>query len=119
MEEKDNRNRAADQIKRLSASKAAPANYDSNASAKVTHKNEERTGVLPDCKNQGKKNSKHKGPHSYCVLFNKAGMPKRKYKLHSSENCLGKKSDQESTKEGLGESLGNRATVVKQYQKKE
>ena len=46
-EAKYNRKRSAAQIKRLTSSKAAPANFDINATAKVTHKNKESTGVLP------------------------------------------------------------------------
>ena len=41
------RNCVADQIKIISASKAAPDNSDSNTSAKVPHKKNESTGVLP------------------------------------------------------------------------
>ena len=44
---KDNRNRVADQIKIISASKAASDNSDSNKSAKVPQKKNESTGVLP------------------------------------------------------------------------
>ena len=46
-------------------------------------------------------------------------MPERKYRLHVSENYFGKRSDQKSVKEGLGEILGNRYTAVNQYQKYE
>ena len=55
----------------------------------------------------------------YCVLSKKAGMPERKYMLHSSEKCFGKRSNQQSIKEGLGGALGNRADAVKQYKKSE
>ena len=46
-------------------------------------------------------------------------MPEIKYKSYSSEFVFGKRSDQESVKEGLGRSLGNRASDVKKYQKSE
>ena len=39
-------------------------------------------------------------------MCKKAGMPERKYRLHISENYFGKRSDQKSIKEGLGEILG-------------
>ena len=68
---------------------------------------------------QGKKNPKHKGYQRYCMLYNEAGIPKHKYKLHSSETFFGWRSDQESIKEGLWGSLCNRATDVKHYQKYE
>ena len=46
-------------------------------------------------------------------------MPDLKYKLHSSEIFFWKISDQEFIKEELVESLGNRATAFKKYQKYE
>ena len=33
---------------------------------------------------------KNKGSQRYCMLCKKAGIPERKYKMHSSENCFGK-----------------------------
>ena len=67
MEAKDNRERDADEIKILAASKAAPDNYDSDMSARVTHKKKARNGVLPDQKNQVNKNPKNSGAEHYCV----------------------------------------------------
>ena len=55
MEEKDNQKQAAAQIKILVASKAAPANFYSDASAKVPWKKKARNGVLTARKQQGKK----------------------------------------------------------------
>ena len=98
MEGKYNRKRAASQIKILSASKAEPDNSYSNTRPRVTQKNKERTGYMPSRKRQGKNNPKHKGFQCYCVLRKKAEMPERKYKLHISENCFGRGSDQESIK---------------------
>ena len=46
MEAKDNIKRAAYQIKRLAASKVAPANSGSDTSAKVPLKKKARTAVL-------------------------------------------------------------------------
>ena len=46
-------------------------------------------------------------------------MPERKYKLHSSEKQFGRRSDQESIKEVLGGSLGNRENNIKKFQKSE
>ena len=51
--------------------------------------------------------------------YKKAGMHERKYKSHTSENIFGHGSDQESIKEGLGGSLGNRNSAVKQFHKSE
>ena len=46
-------------------------------------------------------------------------MSKQKYMSHISENCFGKRSDQQSIQDGLGGDLGNRANAVKQYKKYE
>ena len=46
-------------------------------------------------------------------------MTERKWKLHSSQNCFGKRSEQVYVKEGLVVTLYNRAAAVKQYQKSE
>ena len=65
MEVKDNRKRAAAQIKRLETSKAELINYDRNNSKRVTHKNNTRTAVLLSHKQQSKKNPKHIGAQHY------------------------------------------------------
>ena len=44
-------------------------------------------------------------------------MTENKWKSHSSENCFGKRSDNQYYKDELGRSLGNRADVVKHYKK--
>ena len=53
MEEKYNPKQEADQIKILAASKAAPANFYSDASAKVPQKKKESNGVLKACNQKG------------------------------------------------------------------
>ena len=55
MEKKDNRKRAADQIKLLAASKAGTDNYDRDTSAKLPRNNKARYGILPERKHQGNK----------------------------------------------------------------
>ena len=55
MEVKDNQKRAADQIKILTASKVAPTDPDSDASATILRKKKSINGVLPACKQQGDK----------------------------------------------------------------
>ena len=52
MEAKYNRKKAANEIKITAASKAAPANSDSDTSAKVPRKNKARTGFMRVCKQQ-------------------------------------------------------------------
>ena len=61
MKAKDNRRRAADQIKILAAYKAAPAIYDRGTRAKVPCKKESSTGVIPYRKQYCKKKPNHKG----------------------------------------------------------
>ena len=97
MEAKDNRNPDVDQIKILTASKAAPTSSDNNKSTKVYHNKKERSGVLSTHTQQGNKTPKNKGSKSYYVLCKKSGILERKYKSNSSENCFGKRSDR-----GLG-----------------
>ena len=50
MEEKYKINRAVARIKRLAASKSAPANYDIDTSAKILYKKKIITGILPSFK---------------------------------------------------------------------
>ena len=52
MEVKDNRKRAADQIKNIAASKSESANSDSDVPVKVPHKKKSRTGVIPSLKHK-------------------------------------------------------------------
>ena len=53
------------------------------------------------------------------MLCKKSGMPEQKYMPHSSKNCCGKISDQQSVKDGLGGDLGNRTDVIKNCKKYE
>ena len=81
MESKDNRNRAAAQIKRLAAKKVVLADSDSNASPRVTYKKKDKTGVLPARNNQGRNIPKHRGSQRYCMMCNDSVMTERKYKF--------------------------------------
>ena len=65
MEAKDNKNRSAEKIKRLAASKADMSDYDRYESAKVPSKKKERTGVLPVRKKQVNKTPNNKGSQRY------------------------------------------------------
>ena len=80
MKEKDNHKQAAAQIKILAASKAAPSNFYSDASAKVPQKKKESNGVLTARKQQGRKNPKYKDSQCYCVLYKKYGITECKFK---------------------------------------
>ena len=46
-------------------------------------------------------------------------MPVRNYRLRISENCFGKRSDQQSVKDGLGGDLYNMDDAVNNYKKSE
>ena len=81
------------------------------------HNNKARTGVLPECKQQGNNTPKNKCYQHYCVLFKKAGMPERKYKSNRPEKCFGCRFGQESIKEGLRGKLGNREKAVMPFHK--
>ena len=92
MEEKYNPKQEADQIKILAASKAAPAESDSDTSPKVSQTNKSRTSVLLNRKNHGKNPPKKKRFKRYCVLYKKYGITERKYTLQSLENCFGRRN---------------------------
>ena len=115
---KGNRKSSTTQINRLATSRAA-SNYDSNESGRVPCKKRASTCVIPNRKYWGGKTPNHNGIQRYCALCKKAGIPERKYMLHRSENCLGKRSNHNSVKEELGGSLGNRDYSVKHYKKYE
>ena len=115
MEVKDNREKAASHIKSLEISKAVPVNSDIKKFVRVLRKKKARTGVLSSRKQNGKNTPKHHGVQKYCLIFNKAGMPEIKYTSHISENCFGKRLNQQSIKDGLGGSLCNRADSVNHY----
>ena len=102
------------QIKRISTSILA-SHSDSNESIRVTRKKRDRNGVIPNHKQQGKNITKHHGTQRYCELCKKSGMPEQKYMSHSSEDCFGKHSNQNSIKYDLGGSLGSRVDDLKQY----
>ena len=119
MEVKDNRNIVASKIKKLTASKALPAKYYSDASIRVSRKNKAVTGVLPSCNHQVKKTPNYSGAQCYCILCKKAGIPDCKWKLHRSKNCFGERSDQASVEDSLGGSLGNITATGRQYHRSE
>ena len=102
-------------MKRLSTSKAAPVNSDSNKSARVPCKKRVSTGILTNSKQQEKNTPKHPGPQCYCMLYKKAGMPEIKYMSNISENCFVERFDQHSVKEGLVVALVNRSYSVNYY----
>ena len=119
MEATYNMKQAADQIKRLVASKAAPANSEIDMSAMLPRKKKASTGVLSNHNHRGNNPSKNNGAHSYCLLCKKNWMTASKWKLHSSKNCFENFPTRHLSKKGLGGTLGNWAAAVKQYHKSE
>ena len=75
---KDERKRAAVQINNIAFARAASIS-DSNKSVRIMRKKKAKTGVLRSKKYPKKAHSMHHGIQRYCVIFNKAGMPDRKY----------------------------------------
>ena len=119
MEVKYNSKSDAAHINSLATSKVALINSDNDNSNRVLCKNKARTGVLPICKQQGKKNPKYHGDQWYCILCKKVVILDCECKYHIYDNCFGKRSNQASVKDVLGLSLGNRADAVNNYQKTE
>ena len=113
IEVKYNKKRAATKINKIKTLRAT-SHYDSNESIKVPCMKKARTGVLR--KKQGGK-PKHHGVQRYCVLFKKAGMPKKKYMPHSTGDFFGNHSNHKSVKDGLVIHLGNKDEAVKQFKK--
>ena len=114
IEVKDNKKMEATQIKRLAASKAT-YHYNRNESIRVPCKKRLSTGVIPNCKKQEENTPKYHRIQRYCVLFNQAGMPERKYISNSSEKKIGNRYSQHLSKDRLGGSLGNRYDSIKKY----
>ena len=86
---KDKRERAATQIKRIETSRVA-SHSDSNESIRVPCKKRDRTGVIPNRKQQGENIPNHHGAQCHCILCRKSGIYERKYMLHGYEDCFGK-----------------------------
>ena len=74
IEVKDNRKRAATQIKKIDSARSA-SNYYSNGSIKIPSKKKAMTGVLRNNKGPNNKAPKHHSTQRHCVLCKKAGMP--------------------------------------------
>ena len=79
---RDNRKRAATQIKNIATSRSA-SHSDSDESIRVPHKKKASTGVFR--KQQGGDPKQH-GVQRHCVLYNKALMPEKKYMPHRYED---------------------------------
>ena len=73
---KDDRKRAATQIKKI-ASPSAASISDSDGSFSIPSKKKDTTGVLRSNKGPHKKAPKNNVTQQYCVLYNKAGIPER------------------------------------------
>ena len=89
IEVKDDRKRAATQIKKIASSRVASLS-DRNRSVNILSKNKARLGDSVLCSNKGpnSKAPKHHGIQRHCVICKKAGMPEKNYMLNSSEEFL-------------------------------
>ena len=101
---------AAAQINNIASAMAASLS-DSDKSVRTLSKKKASTGVLRSNKSQ-KKAHNHYGIQSYCVLFKKVGMPKRKYMSHSSEDCYGVRTNR-TIKDVMGGSIESSTDAVK------
>ena len=111
---KDNIKMSVTQINKIDSIRVA-SHSDSNKSVRIPSKKKTSTGVL--LKNLKRKASKHHGTQRHFVIHKKAGITERKYMLHSSEDCFGKRSDQNPIRDGLGEPMGIRDEYIKQWNK--
>ena len=85
---------------------------DSNESVRILRKKKAKTCVLRTNKYPQKSHKRHHGIHHYCVLCKKTGMPERKYRSHSADDCTGVRTNR-SIKDGLGGPTENSNDAVK------
>ena len=104
------------QIKKIESARASSLS-DTDESVRIPRKKKARTDVLRSNKSP-KKAHKHHGTQRYCALCKKAGMPERKYILHSAEYCTGMRTNR-TIKDGMGGYVRSRTDTVKQYKKSE
>ena len=116
IEVKDERKRAAAQIKNIASARAAYLS-DRKKSVRIPRKNKEMNGVPRSNKPQ-KKFHNHHSIQRYFVLCSKSGMPEQNYMLHSADDFTVVRTYQ-TIKDGMGRSVGSRADTVRQYKKYE
>ena len=85
---------------------------------RVLWRNKAKTGVSNYHKSPRRAHDRHHGTHNYCVLYNKAGMPERKYMSHSTKDCTGVRIKR-SIKDGMCGPIGSRNHAVQQHKKSE
>ena len=74
---------------------------DRDDSSRILRKKKASTSVMRSNKGLQKKAHKHHGNQRYYMLRKKAGMPERKYMLHSDKDCTGQSTNQ-NIKDGMG-----------------
>ena len=74
-------------IKNISSARSDSLS-DIDESVGIPKKKKSKTGVLRSNK-PPKKAHRNKIIQRYCAIFNKSGIPERKYKSHSDEDCTG------------------------------
>ena len=110
---KDNRKRAATQIKKVASARSASLS-ESDGSVRVPRKKKAVTGVLRSNKGPNRKTPKHNVTQRYYMLCKNAGMPERKYMSHSAEDYTGTRTNQ-TIKDRIGGYMVSRYDTVKQY----
>ena len=116
IEVKYERKRAVAHIKNI-ASAIEASLYDRDKSVMIPRKKKASNSFLCPQKKQ-KKAQKYHGIQHYHILCKKAGISELKYILHSAEYCTGVRNNQ-TIKDVMGGSAGNRADSVNQYKKSE
>ena len=111
------RKRASGHIKKIASARAANLS-DSDKSVRVLHRKKAKTGVSNTHKSPRRAHDMHHVTHCYCVLFNKSGIPERKYMSHNTEDCTGVRTKC-SIKYGMGGPIGSRNNAVQQHKKYE
>ena len=85
IEVKDETEIAAVHINNIASDREASLS-DSNKSVRIPRRNKAKTGVVNSHKLPRRAYDSHHGAQHYCVLFMTAGMPERKYALHSTND---------------------------------
>ena len=117
IEVKDERKIVAMHIKNIASAREASLS-ESNKSVSILRRKKAKTDVLRFNKSPRRANDTDHGVQCYCVLCKKAGMPERKYALHSSKDCTGVRTKR-SIKDRMCETVGSRTDDVQQHKKYE
>ena len=89
---------------------------DSDKSVMITRRKKAKTDVFRSNKSPKRLHNKHHGIQRYCLIWNKAGMPERKYTSHSAEYFIGARIKR-LIKDVMVGTMVSRNNDVQQYKK--